>query len=402
MSGDRIILHCDCDSFFASVETVLDPSLKNVPLAVTGDPESRHGIVLAKNQLAKKYGVTTPEPIWQAKRKCPDLVCVKSHHDVYREFSKRINEIYVQYTDLVEPFSVDESYLDVTGSIHLFGMTPKELADHLRDRIREEIGVTISVGVSFCKAFAKLGSDYNKPDGTTVIMREDIERIVYPLPVSDLMFVGKKAAQVLQSMSITTCGDLAKYDRDFLEKALGKQGVMVWKYINGLDDEPVESFYTARDPKSIGHETTFPADIKGEQEIKAAVNDIADGVVERLRKKGKYASVIQIKIKDPSFKTIQRQTTLSKPTHLKKEIASIAMDLIRENWDLSKPIRLISITGAGLLNEGEQPETQMSLFSEELSQSNEQQETIESTIDDLRKRFGKSVISQGFNGPKSG
>ena len=206
---DRIILHCDCNNFFASVEETLRPELREVPMAVAGDPESRHGIIVAKNQKAKAFGVQTAETIFQAKKKCPDLVCVPSHHSLYHEFYEKINAIYLEYTDLVEPFSIDESYLDVTNSIHLFKMTPKELADHLRKRIKEELDITISVGVSFCKVFAKLGSDYKKPNATTVIMREDIPRIVYPLPVSSLIFVGKKSVEVLDSYHIRTCGDLA-------------------------------------------------------------------------------------------------------------------------------------------------------------------------------------------------
>ena len=209
---DRAILHCDCNGFFASVETLLDPSLANVPMVVTGDPESRHGIILAKNEKAKKYGIRTAETIWQAKQKCPGLVCVLPHHEMYGQISKRVNEIYLDYTDLVDPFGIDESFLDVTGSLRLFGKTPKELADDVRERVKREIGITISVGVSFCRVFAKLGSDYKKPDATTVIDRSNYREIAYPLPVSDLLFAGRRSTEALAKMGILTIGDLARAD----------------------------------------------------------------------------------------------------------------------------------------------------------------------------------------------
>ena len=397
---DRIILHCDCNSFYASVEETLRPELRDVPTAVCGDPENRHGIILAKNEKAKKYNIQTAETIWQAKKKCPDLVCVPAHHDLYHEFYEKINAIYLQYTDLVEPFSVDESYLDVTNSIHLFHMAPKELADHLRARIKEELDITISVGVSFCKVFAKLGSDYKKPDATTVIMREDVERIVWPLPVSALLFVGRRSADVLKQYEIRTCGELAQYDAVTLERMLGKSGTMIYRYLHGLEDEPVRSWYDKRDPKSIGNSMTFRQDLVGEEELKAGLSVLCDSVARRLRHAGKKCRTVQIGIKDPNFKTIQRQTTLSVPTHLKSELLSTSLRLLKDNWDMDKPVRLLSVTGSELVNDGEEAAEQLSLFDAPESTSapdREKQETIESTIDDLRQKFGKNAISLGFN-----
>ena len=190
---DSIILHCDLNIFFASVELLGRPDLTDVPVAVCGDPASRHGIILAKNELAKGFGVKTAETIWQAKKKCPNLVLLPSHHDLYRDYSRRVNAIYEQYTDLVEPFGIDESWLDITGTAHLFGGDPHAIADSIRQRIRDELGLTLSVGVSFNKVFAKLGSDYKKPDATTVISRGNWRSIVWPLPVGDLLFVGHAA-----------------------------------------------------------------------------------------------------------------------------------------------------------------------------------------------------------------
>ncbi|MCC8169630.1 MAG: DNA polymerase IV [Oscillospiraceae bacterium] len=237
---DRTILHCDCNGFFASVECALNPKLKNVPMAVGGDPESRHGIILGKNELAKPFNIMTAETIWQAKQKCPELVIVPPHHDVYRRYSKRINDIYKQYTDLVEPFGIDESWLDVTGSRRLFG-DGKTIADELRARIKEEIGLTSSECVSFNKVFAKLGSDYKKPDATTVFSRENWRELIFPLPAKDLLYVGKTTAGALSLMGINTIGELAAADKSSLEKRLGKAGTMLYTYANGLDDSPVKS-----------------------------------------------------------------------------------------------------------------------------------------------------------------
>ena len=221
---DRVIFHCDCNGFYASVEELLRPELKTVPMAVAGNPESRHGIILAKNELAKRYKIQTAEAIWSAKRKCPELVCVPAHHGKYQDISKQVNAIYLQYTDLVDRFGIDESFLDVTGSLRYFGKSPKELADGIRGRVRQEIGITISVGVSFCKVIAKLGSDYKKPDATTVIFREDMARVVHPLPVSALLYAGKRSTETLKNMGITTIGQLAHSDRCEIGTALGKAG----------------------------------------------------------------------------------------------------------------------------------------------------------------------------------
>ena len=400
---DRIILHCDCNNFFASVEETLRPELREVPMAVAGDPESRHGIIVAKNQKAKAFGVQTAETIFQAKKKCPDLVCVPSHHRLYHEFYEKINAIYLEYTDLVEPFSIDESYLDVTNSIHLFKMTPKDLADHLRKRIKEEMDITISVGVSFCKVFAKLGSDYKKPNATTVIMREDVPRIVYPLPVSSLIFVGKKSVEVLDSYHIRTCGDLVQYDQQTLHRILGKSGDSLYTYIHGLEDSPVRSWYEKRVPKSIGNSMTFGHNLVGEAELKAGISALCDSVAGRLRHAGKKCRTVQIGIRNPDFVTIQRQTTLDVPTFLKADLVRISMQLLRDNWDMEKPVRLLSVTGSELVDEDEVVVEQLSLFEVDDSESKEKakdpdkQEKIESTIDELREKFGKGSITLGFN-----
>lgn len=398
--GDRIILHCDCNSFFASVETVLRPELANVPMAVAGDPESRHGIILAKNEKAKKYHIQTAETIWQARRKCPNLVLVPPHHDLYREYYHKNNRIYLDYTDLVEPFSIDESFLDVTHSLHLFHMSPKDLADTIRRRIREEVGITVSVGVSFCKIFAKLGSDYKKPDATTVIMREDVPNIVYPLPVTSLLFVGKRSAEALNRFSIRTCGELAACDRAFLNRILGKQGDTLWRDIHGLDQEPVSSYYTRREPKSIGNSMTFPDDLRGEAEIRSGIHLLSDSVASRLREAERKCCGVQVGVRDPQFRTRQRQTKLTEPTCLQKDIEEAAMQLLRSNWNLDRPVRLLSITGYDLIREGEEPVRQLSLFDSpsrsEQSPDQQDREILEKTMDEIRKKYGKGSISFGI------
>ena len=268
---DRIILHCDLNCFFASVELLSHPDLRHLPVAVCGDPSSRHGIILAKNEPAKRCGVQTAETIWQAKKKCPSLVLLPPHHDRYRVYSKQVNAIYEQYTDLVEPFGIDESWLDVTGSLHLFGGDAAALADTLRHRVREELGLTLSVGVSFNKVFAKLGSDYKKPDATTVISRENWKEIVWPLPVGDLLFVGGAARKLLAQYGVKTIGDLAACPTDMLESLMGKLGTQLHEYACGLDASPVRSRYDREPVKSVGNGTTFPQNLTTWEQVRGGL-----------------------------------------------------------------------------------------------------------------------------------
>lgn len=391
---DRVIFHCDCNGFYASVEELLNPDLKQVPMAVAGDPESRHGIILAKNELAKKYKIQTAETIWSAKRKCPELVCVPAHHQTYHEISRQINAIYLQYTDLVDRFGIDESFLDVTGSLRYFGKTPKELADEIRRRVREEIGITISVGVSFCKVMAKLGSDYKKPDATTVINREDMERIVYPLPVSALLYAGKRTTDSLHKLGIRTIGDLARADRLEIGARLGKGGDLLWRYANGMDKEPVASFYAPKEIKSVGNSITFPQDIKGVQEIRAGLSLLADSVAGRLRADGLKCRTVQVQIKDPNFKVIQRQKALPQATYLYRELVQAAMELILANWNLNAPIRLLSVTGSDLVPAHETAE-QVMFFETPDKAQHEKLERLEDAMASIRQKYGKNSIGFG-------
>ncbi len=391
---DRVIFHCDCNGFYASVEELLNPELKTVPMAVAGDPESRHGIILAKNEKAKAFGIQTAETIWSARRKCPDLVCVPSHHRTYNEISRQVNQIYLQYTDLVDRFGIDESFLDVTGSLNYFGKSPQALADEIRGRVRREIGITISVGVSFCKVMAKLGSDYKKPDATTVIRREDLPRMVWPLPVSDLLYAGRRTTDALKKMGITTIGQLANSDRLEIGRALGKGGDLLWRYANGMDHEPVASFYAPKEIKSVGNSITFPKDIKGREEIKAGVSLLADSVSGRLRADGLKCRAVQIQIKDPNFKVIQRQKTLPRPTWLYRELTQAAMELIEANWSMTAPIRLLNVTAADLVSPEEETE-QVGFFEDSGAQQHKKLERLEDAMASIRDKYGKGSIGYG-------
>ncbi len=387
---ERTILHCDCNSYFASVESIDHPELKSVPMAVCGDPDSRHGIILAKNELAKHYGIKTAETIWQAKKKCPHLTLVRSHHHKYQEYSELINQIYEQYTDLVEPFSIDESWLDVTGTLHKFG-TGKEIADTLRRRVHEEIGVTISVGVSFNKIFAKLGSDYKKPDATTVITRENFQSILWPLPATDMLFVGSASAERLANVGIETIGAIANAGREQMKAILGRSGETIWDYSMGLDASPVKSSRDVEQPKSIGHSITFPHDLRGRQEICAGLLALCDQVGSRLRKHGLYCSTVQIQIRDPYLRTISRQQKLAAPTNVTKVIYDAAVAIAEKSWAMSAPVRLLSVTGTSLT---ENCTAQMTLIGD-TTEEKLKNAKLDHAMDNIRSRFGKDAISYG-------
>jgi len=398
---DRTILHCDCNSFFASVECVFRPELWDVPMAVCGDPKNRHGIVLAKNEHAKKFGIQTAETVWQAKKKCPELVLVPPHYDHYQEFSRRINDIYCEYTDRVEPFSVDESWLDVTGSRQLFG-DGITIADTLRRRIREEIGVTISVGVSFNKLFAKMGSDYRKPDATTVITRENYRQMLYPLPVESFLFVGHAAANTLHRMGIRTIGDLAVAERTYLVSALGKLGGSLHDSANALDTEPVRLFTDEREVKSVGNGMTFRQDLCDAEEVRSGLLYVTEPVAARLRHKQLFARQVQLTVKYPSLKVVVRQKSLEHPTRLVSELLDGAWGLLQECWQPGTPIRSLTVTAGKLTQDADE---QLCLFEEEQPENRQRQDDLEDTVDRLRQRFGKESVRRcavlGFNDEKN-
>lgn len=388
--ADRVVLHSDLNAFFASVETVLNPALRNVPMAVCGEPEKRHGIILAKNELAKRQGVATAETIYQAQKKCPNLVLVRPHHDLYVRYSREVNAIYREYTDLVEPFGIDESWLDVTGSQKLFG-SGENIADTLRERIRRETGLTVSVGVSFNKTIAKLGSDLKKPDAVTVIDRAHLREIVWPLPVGALLYVGKSAMQVFRDLRITTIGALAQSSPELLAYKLGKLGTQLHAYANGEDDEPVRSAYEKREVKSVGNGMTFSHDLYGMEEILVGLDAVCDLAAARMRAKGVKCTGVQLAIKDENFVTNQRQKQLSPPTNLARELREASAALLRETWNPRLGIRSLTVTGIGLVPEG--TAEQIGFFDDPTE--NLRADRRERAVDDIRKKFGKGAIQSG-------
>lgn len=389
---DRTILHCDMNSFFASVELLDHPELAGRPVAVSGDPTSRHGIILAKNEEAKKYKVQTAETIWQARRKCPNLILLPSHRYKYEEFCSIINGIYLRYTDMVEPFSIDESWLDVSGSLNHFGMDGRELADHIRETVKRETGLRLSAGVSFNKVFAKMGSDYKKPDATTVISRDNYRRLLWPLPAEEMFFVGKATGEKLAAMNIHTIGDIARADERLLESTFGKHGRDLYRYANGLDDAPVSKYNAQKEYKSVGNGITFKRNLRGREDVRTAVISLSDRVSQRLRKHGLRAGGIKVDIKDPDFRVITRQKQLDRAVNSSVEIAAAAMEIIDRNWHYPDPIRLLTITGINI-GCGEREE-QMNLFglSEEVHKQNE---AVDAAMDAVRSKFGRYSIMYG-------
>ena len=399
--AERVILHCDLNCFFASVELLRYPALRDVPVAVCGDPESRHGIVLAKNEAAKQLGVKTAETIWQARQKVPHLIPLPPHHGLYREYSRKVNAIYGQYTDLVEPFGIDESWLDITGSMHLFGGDGKSIADQLRERLREELGLTISVGVSFNKIFAKLGSDYKKPDATTVIDRGNWQAIVWPLPVGDLLGVGRSTQKLLRQYGVETIGQLAAFPRQTLETLLGKHGTQLHDYANGLENSPVRPQHEAEPVKSVGNGTTFPRNLTRWEEVRSGLAVLSDSVAGRLRRQGLYCGGVALTIRNAQFRQFSRQVRLDAPTHLQKDIYQTALALARQSWHAPDPIRALTVTALYLTDSADSFQ-QLDLLDGAAAQREEKQERLEQAMDAIRGKYGKGAISFGNAGKFSG
>ena len=383
----RIIFHIDQNCYFASVEMISRPELKDVPMAVAGDAKVRHGIILAKNEPAKKYGIKTAEAIWQAQAKCPDLVLVDAHHEKYEFYSKKLREMYSEYTDRVEPFGLDECWLDMTGIVSDYEEA-EEIALEIRNRVKEEFKLTCSVGISFNKVFAKLGSDYKKPDATTVFSDTNWKEKIWPLPVSDLLFVGKHTADKLSKINVKTIGDLAAADGEFISRYLGKAGVVLWEYANGMDNAPVAESGYKRIPKSVGNSTTTAEDMTSDREIERTLHMLSESVAGRLRKHGLKGTVVQITVRDRDLGIYEKQGILYRATDDAKEIYKAANDLFKGSYDWNKGVRSIGVRCTKLVrsDSGEQ----LSLFTE--AQRSERDDRLNKAIDDLNRRYGTSVI----------
>lgn len=382
---DRVILHCDLNNFYASAECVSHGEWRNVPLAVCGDPELRHGVVLAKNEIAKKAGIRTGDVIWQAKQKAPDLVVVPPHFDLYMSYSKQMFALYNDYTDMVEPFGADECWLDVTGSQKLFG-DGRTIADTIRERVKRESGLTCSVGVSFNKVFAKLGSDLKKPDATTVIDRENYKRMLWGLTADQMLMVGRRTYDRLLKLNIKTIGDLALADANMLKSNFGINGLKMKAYASGDDAEPVREAVKNREAKSIGHGMTAVRDIETVDDARDLIYYLCEKIGARMRKAGMRGSLVSVGLRDNTLSYVSRQKRLPMPTYSSTEIAECALSVFKENWN-GDPMRTITV-GVSKLEADDAPR-QMSFFADDTR--NDKLERLDETLDKISKKYGHVV-----------
>ena len=383
----RDILHCDLNNFFASVECLKRPQLKTVPMAVCGDPNLRHGIILAKNDIAKKFGIVTAETVYSAKKKCPNLVLVSSSYSDYKKYSKIVNEIYLKYTDRVEPFGIDESFLDITESQKLFG-DPYEIAYKIKEEVKEKTGLTISVGVSFTKALAKLGSDMKKPDAITILDSKSYKKKIYDLPVNMLLFVGKSAESSLKQIGIYTIGDLANSNKDKIKKILGKLGETIHNYANGIDFEEVKKYTDKRVPKSISKGKTFSVDSHDMNYLENEIRSLTNYVVNELRSYKMLAKSVNLVIKSKDFNVINRQCKILETNSYQEIIVGI-LKLFELNYNGSYDIRMLTIGVGDLIKENEV--TQISIFDSVSNKKN----NIDKVIDNINKKCGRKIV--GFS-----
>jgi DNA polymerase-4 len=369
------------------VECLYNPEIRDKPVIVCGDAEARHGIVLAKNGPAKALGVKTGDVIWQAKLKCPGLITVPADFRKYLRFSRLAKAIYADYTDRVEAFGVDECWLDITGTEQLFG-DGETVADQIRQRFREELGLTASVGVSWNKIFAKLGSDMKKPDATTVITQENFREKVWPLPVRELLYVGRSTRTKLQNRAIYTIGELANRDIHSLRLLLGVWGETLWHFANGLDTAPVKFVGEESIVKSVGNSTTAVRDLQNIEDVKMIVYVLAESVAARFRDHGLKCTTVSISVRDKELHSFDRQGKLSVPTFLSGDIAKKALELFSANYRWDRAIRSIGVRGAELVTAD--GHIQLDLFDRDKTQM----EGLESTIDKIRQRFGQYSLQR--------
>ncbi len=339
---DCAIAHIDLDSFYASVECLCNPEIRHLPVAVGGDQESRHGIILAKNQIAKGFNIKTGETVYSAMQKCSNLVLVRGDFEKYIKYSKMVREIYKEYTDKIEPFGIDEAWLDLSASINIFG-PPVKIVEEIQERIYKEIGITASAGISYNKVFAKLGSDQRKPYGLFVVTRQNYKEKIWNLPVSDLLYVGRATLKKLTLLNIHTIAELANADSKVLRAHFGKNGEMLKIFANGEDTTPVSKFTDERFVKSIGNSLTLPRDISTNDEMYAVFCMISESVAARLRKHGLKATGIQISVRDKNLQTYQMQGKLQFSTCISSEIAKKAYEIYLSKYHSTIPTRSVGI-----------------------------------------------------------
>lgn len=384
---DRVILHSDCNSFYASVECLHRPEIREKPVAVGGDAEQRHGIILAKNQAAKRCGVITGEALWQARRKCPELVILKPRYGLYLRFSEMARKIYLQYSDRVEPFGLDECWLDVGAP----GRTERDgerIAHEIRERIKYELGITVSIGVSYNKIFAKLGSDYKKPDAVTVIGRDNYREIAWPLPAGDLLYVGRATERKLRDRGVRTIGDLANTPEEYLHGWFGKWGEVLHCFANGLDRSPVAAYTDTVPVKSVGNSTTAPRDLTCDEDVKIVLYVLADSVARRLREQGFRGRTVCICVRDNQLFSFVRQHALGGYTDITPEIAAAGLALFRREYKWRRPIRSIGIGVTDLA--ADTVPIQTMLYCDEYARV--RRESLDRAVDGLKNRFGSFAV----------
>lgn len=403
---NRTILHSDCNCFYASVELLHHPELRGKPVAVGGDPEARHGSVLTADYTAKRRGVKTGMALWQARQVCPDIIFLPPRMDLYLRFSRMAQEIYAEYTDKREPYGIDESWLDVTDSVSLKG-DGYHIAQEISSRMKKELGITVSVGVSFNKIFAKLGSDYKKPDAITTMNKDEYRDKAWPLPVSDLLYVGSATNNKLRGIGIRTIGDLARTEESLLVRKLGKMGSILWAFANGYDESPVKIENTSAPIKSVGNSTTTPKDMETDEDVKIVLYILAESVAARLRENGFRCRTVEISIRDKDLLHFSKQVKLQNASNITREIAEAGYKLYKESYRMpadehelknsrpefyQKPLRSIGIRGTDLVTD---------YFWEQLDmfmdpQAREKQMKVDAAVDNIRKRFGFYSIQRGL------
>lgn len=386
---ERIIFHIDCNKFYASVECLHRPEIRNKPVAVGGDEQSRHGIILTKNEIASKYDLKVGEPIRSALRKCPNLIVIPPNFPLYMRFSENVRKILSDYTDIIEPFGIDEAWIDVSETAELYGGKEK-LAYTIKNRIKKELGITVSIGVSFNKVFAKLGSDYKKPDAVTIISKSNFKEIVWPLPANDLLYIGKSTYETLKKHYRYTIGDVANTEIELLQKWFGQIGTMLHSYANGFDLTPVCKSELLPDIKSIGNSTTTPRDLTTFDEAKSVLFVLSESVCRRLREQGFRCTVIKIHIRDNNLITVSTQKKLSSPTNITAEITEFACKLLKTSYNFDTPIRSIGITLSEFVS-AKLP-VQYDFFTD--SSKKQKLESIDKTVDDLKRRYGNFTIQR--------
>lgn len=384
---NRCILHSDANCFYASVEMILNPELRGKAVAVCGSTEERHGIVLAKSELAKKAGVKTGQANWEARQACPGLIVVPPHYDQYCKFSRLLRNIYLRYTNLVEPYGMDECWLDVTGSTQLYG-SGEQIAEEIRQTVKDELGITVSIGVSFNKIFAKLGSDMKKPDAVTVLDDSNWRERIWPIPVSELLYVGRSTTRKLMERCVYTIGDLAKTDPSILTSWFGKNGMGLWIFANGEDGSRVMPDGYEAPIKSVGHGITCSCDLYKNEEVWKVMLELTQDIGHRLREYHLCAKGVKLYIRENELDGMMHQMQLPYPSQSPMEIAQAGRMLLEKWYHWQKPVRAVCVTAINLVPE-ERP-VQLDMFGDENARMKRQKP--ENCVDEIRSRFGKRSI----------